>query len=63
MSKTAPKKPFTPELTLAETRELLADLYHEIDNRGGSRESELFANAYYALHDLVCAYLSAEDAE
>lgn len=49
--------PIASDLTLPEIREILADLYHEIDNQGSGRESELFARAHATLAWLLEKYL------
>lgn len=44
------------EMTLTELRQLLDDLYYEIDNHGGALGQQ-FANAHGLLTELIAEYL------
>lgn len=44
------------DMTITELRELLEELYHEIDNHGGAL-GQLFANAHGVLVELIAEYL------
>jgi len=46
------------EITLDDLRELLSDLYHEIDNVGDDRTGKLFANAHHLITLLLAGYLN-----